>query len=103
RLLDHHLHTAHAAERLLDRHREPIVPAPATPGVTVSRLPDRPAALAYFSAERANLMAAIRHAADTGLDRLAWQLAAVLTTFFDLRGHWHDWVTVQESALRAAV
>ena len=76
RLLDHYLHTAHAADRLL-------VPAPATrspwprpsPGVTPEDLADHEQALAWFAAEHPVLLAAVGQAAATGFDTHAWQLA----------------------------
>ncbi|HEY7429332.1 MAG TPA: tetratricopeptide repeat protein [Streptosporangiaceae bacterium] len=103
RLLDHYLHTAHAAALLLDPHRDPVtLPAP-QPGVT----PEEPAGLdvahAWFTSEHAVLLAAIEQAADAGLDQHTWQLAWTLDDFFDLRGHWHDWETTQRAALAAAV
>jgi tetratricopeptide (TPR) repeat protein len=103
RLLDHYLHTAHAAAMLLNPHRDPVTLAAPQPGVSPESPSDLDAAHAWFTSEHAVLLAAIEHAADTGLDQHTWQLAWTLDDFFDLRGHWHDWETTQRAALAAAV
>ncbi|GAB3076738.1 hypothetical protein GCM10027186_36810 [Micromonospora schwarzwaldensis] len=102
RVLDHYLHSAHTAERPLQPPRGTITLAEPAPGVTPERHDDRAAALAWFAAEHTVLVAAVDHAAATGHDRHAWQLAAALVSFFDLRGHWHDWTATQRTALRSA-
>ena len=47
-------------------------------------------------------MAAIHRAGTAGFDRHAIALAWTLATYFDRRGHWHDWATAQSAALAAA-
>jgi tetratricopeptide (TPR) repeat protein len=93
RLLDHYVHTAHSAARLLDPFQDPILlpltgPAPAT-------TPEQPAgaeeAAAWLQAERPVLLATIRLAAGAGSVTHAWQLAWALHTFLQRRGRWHDW------------
>lgn len=102
RVLDHYLHSAHAAGMALHPHRDPITLRPARPGVT----PERPAgpdeALAWFTAEYPALLAAIDRAVELDLDRHTWQLAWTLTTFLDRQGRWDDWVATQGVALLAA-
>ncbi|MEU8024483.1 tetratricopeptide repeat protein [Micromonospora haikouensis] len=102
RMLDHYLHTAHAAEGFLAPPRGPIALADPAPGVAPERVDGRAAALAWFAAEHRGLVAAVEHAAGTGHDTHAWQLAAACVSFFDLRGHWADWTATQQIALRAA-
>ncbi|MDI5943199.1 tetratricopeptide repeat protein, partial [Micromonospora sp. DH15] len=102
RLLDHYLHTAHAAEQVLVPPRGPITLADPAPGVAPERVDGRAAALAWFAAEHRCRVAAVEHAAGTGHDTHAWQLAAACVSFFDLRGHWADWTATQQIALRAA-
>lgn len=58
-------------------------------------------ALDWCETERANLVAAIRHAAECGQHVVAWKLPGVLWGFFNLRGHWADWITTHEIALEA--
>jgi DNA-binding SARP family transcriptional activator/tetratricopeptide (TPR) repeat protein len=102
RMLDHYLHSAYAGDRLLHPHREPLhLPQPAAT-VPVQRFGDGGEALAWFAAEHHVLVRAVRQAHDAGLDRDAWQLSWTLTTYFDLRGHWQEWVDTQRIALAAA-
>jgi hypothetical protein len=64
RFLDHFLHTAHSATLLLRPARDPItLPAPAD-GVTPEPLADRDAALTWFQAEHAVLLAAVARPTD---------------------------------------
>jgi DNA-binding SARP family transcriptional activator len=102
RLLDHYLHTAYAADRLLSPFRDAIVLAPTAPGVSLAPVGDHMHALAWFAAEHANLLAAIDQAVDRNEDTHAWQLAWALATYLDLRAHWHDRATVHAAAVAAA-
>ncbi len=103
RLLDHYLHTARAAHKLLYPTRGPIIVAPLQPGVTVEDgLTNYSQALAWFDAEHQVLLAAVTLAASSGLDTAAWQLPWLLETFFYRRCHWHDWAATQHIALAAA-
>lgn len=102
RVLDHYLHSGHPAARLLDPLRDPITLIPPRRGVTPETPSDRTQALAWFAAEHNVLVAAVRQAADNGLDSRAWQLAWTLKIFLDRRGYWHDHVAVQRAALAAA-
>jgi DNA-binding SARP family transcriptional activator/tetratricopeptide (TPR) repeat protein len=101
RLLDHYLHSAYDADRLLRPNRDPIVPEPAAVGVRPEAPADHAAALAWFDAERTALPALVTLAVDHGHDRQAWQLAWVMANFVHRRGYWHDWVTVQRAAVTA--
>jgi DNA-binding SARP family transcriptional activator/tetratricopeptide (TPR) repeat protein len=102
RILDHYLHTAHTANRLLDPAREPINLTPPAPGVAPQHAADYQQALDWFTVERPVLLAAVDHAAATGLDTHTWQLAWILRTFLDRRGHWHDWAAAGRAAVAAA-
>ncbi|MGI5214683.1 tetratricopeptide repeat protein [Plantactinospora sp. CA-290183] len=104
RLLDHYTHTAHTANRRIYPARDPIqVPlTPVAPGVSPEHLADHQQAMAWLTAEQSVLLAAVRHAADHGLDAHAWQLAWALDTFLHRLGNWHDHVAVWEIALHAA-
>ncbi|TMM38894.1 MAG: tetratricopeptide repeat protein [Actinobacteria bacterium] len=103
RLLDHYTHTAYAATRLLNSHRDPIPLqlAPAAPDSRPQHLTDDREVTAWFTVEHPVLLAAVRQAVDAGFDRHAWQLAWSLTTFLNRRGHWHDLAVAWEAALRA--
>ncbi len=102
RLLDHYLHVAAAADRLLNPQRDPINLGPPQPGTRPESLADFRQAMAWFEAERAVLLAAVTLAARQGFDTHAWQLAWALATFLDLRAHWHEWQAVQHAAVAAA-
>jgi tetratricopeptide (TPR) repeat protein len=102
RVLDHYLHTAHTAARLLYPQRDPITVAPPQPGVTPEDLADYGQALAWFMAEHPVLLAATDQAATVGLDTHTWQLAWTLANFLDRHGHWHDYTATQHAAVAAA-
>jgi DNA-binding SARP family transcriptional activator/tetratricopeptide (TPR) repeat protein len=103
RLLDHYLHTAHAAHILLRPHFVPPAPDAASPGVTREELPDYQQAMAWFAAERRALMAAVGKARDAGRHAQAWRLALTLQQFFQRQGRWHDWAATARTALDAAL
>ncbi|MFG3030020.1 BTAD domain-containing putative transcriptional regulator [Streptomyces sp. NPDC048253] len=105
RLHHHYLHTVHAADRLLAPNADPLPPPPAPEGVHPEPLADDDRALAWLTAEHAVLLAVVETAAASGQpvqERLACQLAWSLEPFFDRRGHWHDGLAVQRTALGAA-
>ncbi|QOV47387.1 tetratricopeptide repeat protein [Streptomyces chromofuscus] len=102
RLVDFSVHTAHRAAELLDPHRDSIRLAAARPGVVHRELDDHDAALAWFTSEHPVLISTIDLAVTLGRDLQICQLAWALETFFDYRGHWHDWTTSQLIALDAA-
>jgi transcriptional regulator with XRE-family HTH domain/Tfp pilus assembly protein PilF len=100
RLIDHYLHSAAAADRLLNPLRRPSLlpldePAPETSTDPVAD----PAA--WFSAERLNLLAVHGRAADAGLARQTWQLAWAADTALERLGHWQDLVESWKLALAA--
>ncbi|GHJ54349.1 SARP family transcriptional regulator [Nonomuraea sp. TT08I-71] len=102
RMLDHYLHTARAADRLLEPARvpAPLVAAPAD--ITVEPPTDDAGARSWFGAARPTLIAAVDLAGRAGFDPYVWQLADAMATFLYRQGSWHDQVTVQRRALQAA-
>jgi tetratricopeptide (TPR) repeat protein/transcriptional regulator with XRE-family HTH domain len=102
RVLDHYLHTAHAAALLLSPSRRPISLPVAGAGVTPEQLPDHQEAMAWFEAEHQVLLALVTLAAGTGFDVHAWQLPSAMADFLYRRGHWHESAAVQRIALAAA-
>jgi len=102
RLVDHYLHSAFAADRLLDPRRDPIASGPPAGGVTVADLADQDRAVEWLRTERPVLLAIANLAVAHGFDIQVWQLAWALTTFLDRQGHWHDWAATQLAALGAA-
>jgi tetratricopeptide (TPR) repeat protein len=102
RMLDHYLHTAHLADRQLDRHRDPTeLPAP-VPGVQPEALSDHDSAMSWYTCEHSVLLTVLNIAAESGFDRHAWHLAWVMGGYFERRGHWNEWVSTQTLALAAA-
>jgi tetratricopeptide (TPR) repeat protein len=102
RMLDHYLHTAHAADRLLDPHRHPITLERAEPGVEPEQITGHQQALDWFTTEHPVLLTAVQQAAQTSFDGHAWRLAWALEDFMDRQGHWHDWGRIHQTALAAA-
>jgi tetratricopeptide (TPR) repeat protein/transcriptional regulator with XRE-family HTH domain len=102
RILDHYLHTAQRADQLLKRVHQQVTPLPAQPGVVPEELAGYEHAMAWFQAEHRLLPILVGQAARAGLDTHAWQLAELLTTFYDRRGYWGSLLAVQEMALAAS-
>ncbi len=102
RALDHDLHTAHTAARLINPDREPIRLPPAQPGVVVGELADHEQAMTWLTDEFTTLLAAVDRAGDIGLDTHAWQLTWSLSDFLNWRGQWQVWRTTCHTALEAA-
>jgi DNA-binding SARP family transcriptional activator len=102
RMLDHYLHTAHAAALILHPAREPLALDPAQPGTTPEHLADYEQALAWFEAERNVLDLVIRQAAEAGFDAHCWQIPWTLATFSDMQGYVHEWAAIQKIGLAAA-
>jgi tetratricopeptide (TPR) repeat protein len=101
RLVDHYLHTAHAGDLLLAPQRPPITLDEQAPGCRPRPLADPAAALAWFQAEHAGLVAAQSLAWSNGWDGAVWQLAWVLNTFQNRRGHVHEQVVTWQLGLAA--
>lgn len=55
----------------------------------------------WWERERVALVAAIRQAADAGLDELCWNLALTLVTFLEMQNHLADWQEISQAALDA--
>ncbi|MFE2429269.1 BTAD domain-containing putative transcriptional regulator [Streptomyces sp. NPDC059373] len=101
RLVDFYLHTAHAGDCLLSPHRPPIDPGRPAAGSSPSAPKDAAAALDWFEAEHACLLAVQTLAAEQGLHRQAWQLAWTMDTFHSRRGHVRDQLTTWLTAFTA--
>jgi tetratricopeptide (TPR) repeat protein len=102
RVLVWYLHTADRADELLvpGRRRAPAGPAP--PGCEPLACSGYEQALSWCGAEQANLAAAVRLAAETGHEDIAWKLPVALRGFFDLRRPWADWLACASIGVAAA-
>ncbi|MBA8955434.1 BTAD domain-containing putative transcriptional regulator [Actinomadura namibiensis] len=93
------------AERAADRVPGPAYAAmhggaarwPPPPRVAARLLRDP---MAWFAAELPALVASVYQACDLRLDELAWDLAASLEKYCDIRGIYDDWRHMHERALR---
>ena len=101
RMLDHYLHTAHAADALLTRRQDPINLDPAQPGAQPEELGNRREALAWFTAEHSVVLAAVEQA-PPGFEAHTWQLAAAVATFLNRQGRWPALAVAHTTALNAA-
>ncbi|WP_433260944.1 ATP-binding protein [Actinosynnema sp. CS-041913] len=102
RVMDFHLHTALAADRLLNPHRRLAPPDPPADGVHPHPLPDAETAMAWLDAEHATLLATQRAAVALRRHHAVWHLAWALDTFHLRRGHLRDTLAVWRSARDAA-
>jgi tetratricopeptide (TPR) repeat protein/DNA-binding XRE family transcriptional regulator len=102
RILDHYLHSAHAAAMLLVPTRDPITLTPVQPGVTPQAFTDDEQAQRWFDGEYPVALAAVGHAAASGFETHTWQLAWTLADALDRRGRWREWTTIQHAAVTAA-
>ena len=70
--------------------------------VTALSFPSGDEALAWYDSEHANLIAATRQAAESGLHEIAWRLPAPLFLVFNSRGNWADCIITHRIALESA-
>ena len=103
RVLDHYLHTGHAAALLLYPARERVALEPRRPGTRPESVADHAAALAWFTAEHETLLAACALAGSDRMDAHAWRLAWAMMYFLDLIGRWDELAATQKAALAAAL
>ncbi len=99
RMLDHYVHTADRADRLLYPQRDPLDLGPADDAVVPVPLADHREALAWFETEHQVLMTLVGRAHDRGFHAHAWRLAWTCATYFQRRGHWRDQLATQRIAL----
>ena len=102
RLLDWYLHTAGAAAELVCPAILRLPVPPRGPDVPAAAFEDHAGASDWLDAERPNLIAATRHAAEHGAPQVASRLAEALRGFFWLRQHTVDWLDTAQAGLAAA-
>ncbi|TDD92530.1 tetratricopeptide repeat protein [Actinomadura darangshiensis] len=101
RLLGGYLAEAREANGSLPGRPRPAVhrgEAPSRPPASA----ERAAGLAWFEAERRNLVAAVHQAARLGLHRTCWELADALFDFQEFRRYGEDNIAVHQAGLHAA-
>ncbi|GAA3452616.1 AfsR/SARP family transcriptional regulator [Dactylosporangium matsuzakiense] len=97
RLLDYYLYSARAAAVALEHSG-----ADAVPDEPAERFADHRAAVAWLTAERPALVAAVGRAHDGGRPEHCRRLARIIQDFLAAQGHWHDLRRVQQIALSSA-
>lgn len=102
RVLDYYLHTAHAAARFLHPRMDLSLARPYMDGTLPRTFTDPETAWTWFETEYPVFMDAVRLAAAEEWDSHAWQLPIVLEEYLDRRGHRHDCLTSQQTALAAS-
>jgi DNA-binding SARP family transcriptional activator/tetratricopeptide (TPR) repeat protein len=104
RMLDYYLHTAYAADRLLNPQRDPLTQplAPPASGVILEQPTGHRQAMAWLATEHRVLLGVVRQAAEAGFDTYTGQLAWTLNTFLNRQGHWQDLSAVWRTALDAS-
>ncbi|NJP17537.1 AfsR/SARP family transcriptional regulator [Streptomyces thermoviolaceus] len=98
RMLEHYLHTAHAADSVLAPGRERVELHPHATGVTVLQFADAAEAVEWLEANRPALLSAIEQDARCGDGRYSWQLAVLLETYLERNGRWQEQLVVQTTA-----
>ncbi|MFI9454720.1 ATP-binding protein [Amycolatopsis sp. NPDC052450] len=101
RLVDFYLHTAHAADLLLDPDSQPIDLADPHEGCSPRAVRNSQEALSWFNAEHLNLVSVQQAALERRWFSPAWQLAWGLHAFHWWQGHVHTDVAVWKTALTA--
>ncbi len=102
RMLTWYRHAADAAVRQLYPHMLRLPQPPSEPPPAAPEFRDGAAALAWLDAERRNLLAIARYAADNGPRSVAWLLADALRPYFTARMYTADWLDVSGVGLAAA-
>jgi tetratricopeptide (TPR) repeat protein len=102
RLLTWYLHTTEAAARAISpQHTRVPLDPPADP-IRPLGFSSLESSLVWSERERAGLVAATRLAAESGLHKAAWKLAAAALSFFYRRSHWADWEATHQIGLASA-
>jgi DNA-binding SARP family transcriptional activator/tetratricopeptide (TPR) repeat protein len=98
-LLRWYLDTAEAAADAVSPHRYQVAREPAAECAPALHFDGLDEALAWYDEERANLVAAVRQAAATGLHDIAWRLPPTLFPVFNRRSSWAECVTMHRVAI----
>jgi len=102
RMLDHYLHTGHAAAVAFNPARVPLSLPAAAPGTDPEPIGDQGAAERWFQAERPVLLTLVGYAEQHRADQQAWPLAWAVADFLQQRGPWPEWAAAAQLALAAA-
>ncbi|WP_112263533.1 AfsR/SARP family transcriptional regulator [Lentzea terrae] len=95
-------HYVRGVERCAELLYPGIVRLPSSASGPAPRITGSAEALAWLDAERPNLTAAIRHAAEHGPAPMAWQLADALRGYLWIGQHVGEWLATAHHGLQAA-
>ncbi|WP_447002563.1 ATP-binding protein [Saccharothrix isguenensis] len=101
-VLNHLLHAASRADRLINDHRRPVALDPCLRPELLPVLTNRTDALAWFTSEYDNVLAAIAFATAEQLHPYTWQLAWTISNFAYLTARLQDWIDTHTDAVAAA-
>jgi DNA-binding SARP family transcriptional activator/tetratricopeptide (TPR) repeat protein len=102
RLLDHYLHTAANANRMLYPQRDKVRLPEIHSGAVVVEFTDEGQATAWLRRQHRAMLSATRSAAGSGFDVHLWQLSVVLANFIDGHGLFEELAAIHEDAVAAA-
>jgi len=102
RLLGWYLRSADAAASVVSPHSNRVPLEPAEPGYEPLRFDAAERALDWCDEERANLVAATRQAAASGMHDIAWKLPVAAMVCFDFHGYRAEWITTHRIGLASA-
>src|SRR5215469_2441662 len=102
RLLGWYLRSADAAAGVVSPHSNRVPLEPAEPGYEPLRFDTAERALDWCDEERANLVAATRQAAASGMHDIAWKLPVAAMVCFDFHGYRAEWITTHRIGLASA-
>lgn len=102
RILDWYLGTIVNAARRVDPHRVEVPQLPLTSGVDPQRFRDEEEALGWCLAERVNVLAAVRFAADQGFHEHAWRLVGEFDDLMHRYGDPRELLEIHQVALQSA-
>ena len=103
RIIIWYLRTALAADRTLMPGRWRVTPTHPDDPVTTRSFADGPAATAWLTEERANLVACVDLAERHGDDTLVWQLCQALWPLFFRQQHLDAWIATHHTGITAAI
>jgi DNA-binding SARP family transcriptional activator len=99
RVLLWYLRTADASASVVAPYRDRVPLDPVEPGGAPPEFATAEQALGWCEQERANLVAATRQAASSGLHDVAWKLPVAATVCFDRHGYRTEWLATHRIAL----
>src|SRR5580693_7420762 len=102
RVLLWYLRTADASASVVAPYRDRVPLDPAEPGGASPQFATAEQALGWCEQERANLVAATRQAASSGLHDVAWKLPVAVMVCFDRHGYRAEWLATHRIALDSA-